>query len=64
MKNPIKNPVTTISGMILIILSGLTLFGVITSDQSTELGGYAQGIIEAILGIIAIFKAGDKGGGV
>ena len=55
-----KNPVTTISGIILIVLSGLTLFGVITSEQSADLGGYVAGIIEAIVGIIAIFKAKDE----
>ena len=59
-----KNPVTTIAGIIMIVLSGLTLFGVITSEQSGDLGGYATSIIEAIVGIIAIFKAGDQGGGV
>ena len=57
-----KNPVTTISGIILLILSGLTLFGVITQDQSADISQYAQMIIEAIVGLIAVFKAGDKGG--
>ena len=59
-----KNPVTTISGVVLILLSALTLFGVITSDEETQLSQYAAMIIEAIVGIIAIFKAGDKDGGV
>ena len=59
-----KNPVTTISGIILIILSGLTLFGVIDQEQSADLGQYASMIIEAIIGIIAIFKASDFKGGL
>lgn len=59
-----KNPVTTISGVILLVLSGLTLFGVITSEQSAGISEYSQMIIEAVIGLIAIFKAGDKDGGV
>lgn len=59
-----KNPVTTISGVILIILSGLALFGIITQEQQADLGQYAQAIIQAVVGIIAVFKAGDKDGGV
>ena len=57
-----KNPVTTISGIIMIILSGLTLFGIVTQEQSAEISQYAAMVIEAIIGFIAIFKAGDKGG--
>ncbi len=53
-----KNPVTTISGIIMILLSALALFGVI----GPTLGQYAAEIISAIVGIITIFKAGDKGG--
>jgi hypothetical protein len=56
-----KNPVTTISGIIMLILSGLSLFGIITQDDSATLGQYATTIIEAVVGIIAIFKAGDQG---
>ena len=59
-----KNPVTTISGIIMILLSGLALFGVIGADEQATLGEYASQIITAIVGIISIFKAGDKGGGV
>jgi hypothetical protein len=59
-----KNPVTTITGIVMIILSGLTLFGLITQEESGEIEQYAAGIIEGIVGLIAIFKAGDKDGGV
>ncbi len=57
-----KNPVTTISGVLLLILSALTMFGVITQEESANIGQYAKMIIEAVVGLIAIFKAGDKGG--
>ena len=57
-----KNPVTTISGVIMIILSGLTLFGIVTQEQSAEISQYAAMVIEAVIGFISIFKAGDKGG--
>ncbi|MCH8067790.1 MAG: hypothetical protein IID16_00750 [Candidatus Marinimicrobia bacterium] len=59
-----RNPVTTISGGILIILSALTLFGIITQDQSIEIGQYVTVIIEAIVGFIGVFKASDSEGGV
>lgn len=59
-----KNPVTTISGVILLVLSGLTLFGVITQDQSADISQYSSMIIEAIIGLIAVFKASDNNGGV
>jgi len=60
----IKNPVTTISGILLLVLSGLALFGVITQEQSADLGQYADVIITAVIGIISVFKANDKGGGI
>lgn len=58
-----KNPITTISGVFLIVLSGLTLFSVISSEQAASLGDYAEVIIEAVTGIIALF-AKDKDGGL
>lgn len=64
MKNPIKNPWTTATGSVLIILSGLTLYGVVSAEESASLGQYATIIISAISGIVGIFIAKDKGGGV
>ena len=58
-----KNPWTTIAGSILIVLSGLTLYGVITKEQASQLGDYVPILIEVITGIIALF-ARDKGGGL
>ena len=59
-----KNPVTTITGAIMIILSALTLFGAINQEQSIEINQYATMIVEAVVGLIAIFKAGDTNGGI
>ena len=57
-----KNPITTITGVIMIVISALTLFGVISSEDQIEVQQLAAGIIEGVAGLIAIFKAGDKGG--
>ena len=58
-----KNPVTTIAGLIMILLSGLTLFGVITQEDSAKFADFATILIQAIVGIIALI-AKDKGGGL
>ena len=55
-----KNPVTTITGVIMILLAGLSLFGVIGPEDQQTLGGYATDIVAAIVGIIAIFRASDR----
>jgi hypothetical protein len=59
-----KNPVTTIAGAFAIILAAFTLFGLITQEQSIEIGQYVEIIIEVIVGIIAMFKASDFKGGI
>ena len=58
-----KNPITTIAGLVMILLSGLTLFGVITQEESAAFADYATILVEAIVGIIALI-AKDKGGGL
>lgn len=58
-----KNPVTTIAGVVMILLSALTLFGVITQEESAEFADFATILIEAIVGVIALI-AKDKGGGL
>lgn len=63
MKNPIKNPWTTATGSVLIILSALSLYGVVTQEEAAQLGQYASIIIEAVAGAIALI-AKDKGGGL
>ena len=57
----IKNPLTTITGLVMLLLSALNLFGVITTQQHAALTDYATTIIQAAAGIIALFAA-DPGG--
>jgi hypothetical protein len=57
-----KNPVTTISGVLLLVLSALAMFNVITAEQSASISEYAGMLITAVVGLINVFKAGDKGG--
>jgi len=61
-----KNLVTTITGIITLLLAVLVSFGVLTPEQSTELNSQALIIIQAVSGIwgaisaiILIFKAKD-----
>lgn len=63
MKNPIKNPWTTITGIVLLVLSVLSLLQVITKDQEIALIEYSAIIIEAIAGVVALL-AKDNGGGL
>jgi len=61
-----RNLVTTITGIITLLLAVLVSFGVLTPEQSTELNSQALVIIQAVTGvwgaisaIILIFKAKD-----
>ena len=63
---PTRNLVTTITGVVTLIITLLVGFGVITSEQSTELQTHATTLINAgvavwgaVSGIILIFKAKD-----
>lgn len=56
---PTRNLVSTITGVIALVISGLTLFGVLTPEQGTSLGTYVTAIVTAIVGIINIFKLTD-----
>jgi hypothetical protein len=56
---PTRNLVTTITGVITLVISGLTLFGILEAEQASSLGEYATMIVTAVAGIIAIFKAQD-----
>jgi hypothetical protein len=63
---PTRNLVTTITGILTLILSILVGFGVITPEQQTELAAHAMVIINAVVGIwgaitavILMFKAKD-----
>jgi protein-S-isoprenylcysteine O-methyltransferase Ste14 len=61
-----KNLVTTIAGIVTLVITLLVTFGVITPDQATGLTTQTNVLIEAvplvvsaIAGIILIFKAKD-----
>ena len=63
---PTKNLVTTITGIITLILSVLVGFGVIDITQSTEINTQAGILIQAgvaaygaVVALIAVFKAKD-----
>ena len=56
---PTRNLITTISGVILLVISGLSLFGILTTEQAASLSEYATMIVTAVAGIISIFKATD-----
>lgn len=63
---PTKNLVTTISGVILLVVTLLATLGVITSDQAAilqtqlgVLGGAVTAIIGVVSAIILMFKAKD-----
>lgn len=63
---PTRNLVTTITGIITLILSILMGFGIITPDQQTQLQTHAMIIVNAVVGIwgavaaiILMFKAKD-----
>jgi len=65
-KNKTRNLVTTISGIVLLVITILASFGVLTPGQSSELQQHATsfiGLVEAAIKIIAavilMFKATD-----
>ncbi len=55
-----KNPVTTIIGVLLAVVSIVTAIGLINAEQSAALTEYIPTIATAIGAIIAVFKASDK----
>ena len=63
---PTRNLVTTITGIITLVVAVLVSLGVLTPELSSELTGHAISLVEAvsaavmaISGIISIFKAKD-----
>lgn len=64
---PTRNLVTTITGIVTLIISILVGFNVLTPEQSTELQGHATTLINAgtaiwgvVTSIILMFKAEDS----
>ena len=58
-KVPTRNLVSTITGVLSLVITGLVLFGVLSSEQATNLTQYATMIITAVVGIIGIFVTVD-----
>jgi len=58
----LKNPRTTIVGVLMIVISALTLFGVVKAEDQLDVQQLVTGVVEAIFGLIAIFKAKDASG--
>ena len=63
---PTRNLITTITGIITLIITILVSFNILTPEQSTELQTHATTIINAVVGvwgaitaIILMFKATD-----
>ncbi|HBH48822.1 MAG TPA: hypothetical protein DDX98_09285 [Bacteroidales bacterium] len=63
-KKRVKNPVSTGSGMILILVGILSFTGIIKSDQAATLNELAPAIVQTVAGIISIFKSGDSNPGI
>ena len=55
-----KNPLTTITGIISLVIMAITIFGLITQEEAGSLTQYASAIVEAVLGIIALFSSKDE----
>jgi hypothetical protein len=58
-KVPTKNLVSTITGVLSLLITGLVLFGVLSQDQAANLSQYATMIITAVVGIIGMFFTVD-----
>ncbi len=56
---PTRNLISTISGVVILVLSALSLFGIITPEQQQTLGTYALDIIGIVVGILNMFKLTD-----
>ena len=63
---PTRNLVTTITGILSLVVAVLVSLGVLTPEQSTDLQAHAISLVEAVsaavmavTGIISIFKAKD-----
>jgi hypothetical protein len=56
---PTRNLISTITGVVVLLISGLALFGILTQEQATSLTQYVTTIVTAVAGIISIFKLTD-----
>jgi len=56
---PSRNLISTITGVVVLVISGLSLFDILTAEQAGSLTNYVTTILTAIAGIISIFKLTD-----
>lgn len=56
---PSRNLISTITGVVVLVISGLSLFDILTEEQAGSLTNYVTTILTAIAGIISIFKLTD-----
>lgn len=56
---PSRNLISTVTGVVILVLSALSLFNVISPEQQNTLAGYVTEIIGIIIGIINMFKLTD-----
>ena len=54
---PTRNLVSTITGILTLLLAVLVGFGVLTPEQSTELQQQAMTILQAVVGVIGAIQA-------
>ena len=59
-----KNPITTISGVLVLIVALFTAYGYITETEAKAWTDLIPPLVELIAGLILIFKSGDKNPGI
>lgn len=56
-KAPTRNLITTITGIVTLVITILASFGILTPEQSTELTGHATSLISAVSTVVSIIAA-------
>ena len=59
-----KNPITTITGALIMLVALFTAYGFITETEAKAWTDAIPVFVEAIAAIILIFKSGDKDPGI
>ena len=52
---PTRNLLTTVSGLVVLVIQGAALFNLITTEQAAGLNQYVPEILAAVGGIILLF---------
>jgi len=58
-KSRTRNLVSTITGALVLLISGLSLFGILTAEQAVTLTQYVTTIVTAVAGVIGLFFVVD-----